>query len=148
MVFQAVIKTSFGSFLDLPLLPSVRSMFINFSTMAISMAKFIASLICSLSRSMVIYHRRYATINWCLNVSNSSKQFVSDVHRIINVHAIFNWVPRHNVQVLIRNATFYFLCKYRPNSMYRSGLTSIRASLHKYGRYYEINPSLRKCGGG
>ena len=112
---QKISFTSFRSFLDLPLLPSMRSMFINFYTMAISL-------------SMVIYHRRYATFNWCLNVSNSNKQFVPDVHRIINVLAIFNWVPGHNVQVSIRNATFYFLCKYRPNSMCRSRLTSIRGS--------------------
>ena len=112
---QKISFTSFRSFLDLPLLPSMRSMFINFYTMAISL-------------SMVIYHRRYATFNCCLNVSNSNKQFVPDVHRIINVLAIFNWVPGHNVQVSIRNATFYFLCKYRPNSMCRSRLTSIRGS--------------------
>ena len=112
---QKISFTSFRSFLDLPLLPSMRSMFINFYTMAISL-------------SMVIYHRRYATFNWCLNVRNSNKQFVPDVHRIINVLAIFNWVPGHNVQVSIRNATFYFLCKYRPNSMCRSRLTSIRGS--------------------
>ena len=125
---QKISFTSFRSFLDLPLLPSMRSMFINFYTMAISMANIIASLICSLSMPMVIYHRRYATFNWCLNVSNSNKQFVPNVHRIINVLAIFNWVPGHNVQVSIRNATFYFLCKYRPNSMCRSRLTSIRGS--------------------